>query len=104
MQAVLNKIENTTSSIQYFLAKLENADNIAKNEIENKLVSIGKTAVPELVNQLQIVQGVKRGVVAMTLIRIGDDSIECLKDAARNNKDFEWVAKYLITEINGQAA
>lgn len=103
MQAVLNKIENA-NPIHYFLSKLENADNIVKNEIENKLVSIGKTAVPELVNQLQMVQGVKRGVVAMTLIRIGDDSIEYLKEAAKNNKDFEWVAKYLISEINGQAA
>lgn len=104
MQAVLNKIENSSSSIQYFLSKLENADNIAKNEIENMLVNIGKTAVPELVDQLQIVQGVKRGVVAMTLIRIGDDSVEYLQKAAKSNKDFEWVAKYLITEINGKAA
>jgi len=104
MQAVLNKIENTANSIQYFLSKLENADNIAKNEIENMLVNIGKNAVPELVDQLQIVQGVKRGVVAMTLIRIGDDSVECLKKAASTNKEFEWVAKYLITEINGQVA
>jgi len=104
MQAVLNKIENSSSSIQYFLSKLENADNIAKNEIENMLVNIGKNGVPELVNQLQIVQGVKRGVVAMTLIRIGDDSIEYLQQAARNNKDFEWVAKYLISEIGVKAA
>lgn len=104
MQAVLNKMENTTDTISYFLSKLENADNIAKNEIENRLVSIGKTAVPELVDQLQIVQGVKRGVVAMTLIRIGDDSIEYLKRAAKTNKEFEWVARYLITEINGKAA
>lgn len=104
MQAVLNKIENTTNSIQYFLSKLENADNIAKNEIENKLVSIGKKALPELVDQLQVVQGIKRGVVAMTIIRIGDASIEYLKEAARMNKDFEWVARYLITEINGKAA
>ncbi len=104
MQAVLNKIENTSNSIQYFLSKLENADSIAKNEIENKLVNIGSSAVEELVDQLQVVQGVKRGVVAMTLIRIGDDSIEYLQKAARNNKDFEWVAKYLITEINGKVA
>lgn len=92
------------NSIQYFLSKLENADNVAKNEIENKLVCIGQDAVPELVNQLQVVQGTKRGVVAMTLIRIGDASVEYLKKAARDNKDFEWVAKYLITEIKGQAA
>lgn len=104
MQAVLNKIENTAGSIQYFLSKLENADNIAKNEIENILVSIGKNAVGELVEQLQVVQGIKRGVVAMTLIRIGDDSIEYLKKAAKDNKDFEWVARYLIAEISGKAA
>lgn len=103
MQAVLNKIESL-DSIQYFLSKLENADNIAKNEIENMLVNIGKAAVPELVDQLQVVQGVKRGVVAMTLIRIGDASIEYLKRAAKINKDFEWVAKYLITEIEGTKA
>lgn len=104
MQAVLNKIENQAGSIQYFLSKLENADNIAKNEIENILVNIGRDALPELVDQLQVIQGIKRGVVAMTLIRIGDDSIEYLKKAAQNNKDFEWVARYLITEIKGQAA
>lgn len=104
MQAVINTLDNTTESIKYFLSKLENADNIAKNEIENMLVNIGKNRVGELVDQLQVVQGVKRGVVAMTLIRIGDASIEYLKQAARNNKDFEWVAKYLITEIKGKAA
>lgn len=53
MQAVINKIENT-NSIQYFLSKLEDADNAAKNQIENMLVSIGADAVPELVNQLQL--------------------------------------------------
>jgi|AGTN01.1.fsa_nt_gi hypothetical protein len=102
MQAVLNKIENTTNSIQYFLSKLENADTVAKNEIENILVNIGKSAVGELVEQLQVVQGIKRGVVAMTLIRIGNDSIEYLQKAAKTNKDFEWVARYLIAEISGK--
>jgi len=71
-----------------------------KNEIENMLVDIGSSAVPELVNQLQIVRGLKRGVVAMTLIRIGSPSVEYLKKAASLNKDFEWVAEYLISEIN----
>jgi len=104
MQAVLNKIENTSNSIQDFLSRLENADNIAKNEIENSLVNLGKTALGELVEQLQIVRGVKRGVVAMTLIRIGNDSIEYLQQAAKINKDFEWVAKYLIAEIGGKVA
>lgn len=103
MQAVLNKVENN-SSIQYFLTKLETADNFAKNEIENQLVSIGTSAVPELVSQLQVVRGIKRGVVAMSLIRIGDASIEHLQRAARENADFAWIAQYLITEINGSIA
>jgi hypothetical protein len=103
MQAVINKIENT-SSIQHFLTRLESADNTTKNEIENMLVNIGKSAVPELVSQLQVIKGVKRGVVAMTLIRIGADSVEPLRAAARDNEDFAWVAKYLITEINCEMA
>ena len=92
------------NSIEYFLTKLENADNIAKNEIENSIVNIGSKAVPELVNKLQTVRGTQRGVVAMSLIRIGEASIECLRNAAANNRDFEWIAKYLISEIKGQVA
>ena len=89
-------------SVEEILGKLETADNTTKNRIENILVDKGKSVVPELVHQLQV--GVKRGVVAMTLIRIGEASVEYLKKAANNNKDFEWVAKYLISEIKGVAA
>jgi len=76
----------------------------AKNEIENKLVDIGSQAVPELVNQLQVLRGLKRGVVAMTLIRIGAPSVEYLQKAACENKEFQWVADYIISEINSVAA
>ena len=85
--------------VKEILGKLETADNITKNKLENELVERGSAVVPELVNQLQVVRGIKRGVVAMTLIRIGEASVEYLKKAASNNKDFEWVAKYLISEI-----
>ena len=91
-------------SVQEILVKLENADNTTKNKLENILVDQGKSVVPELVNQLKIVKGVKRGVVAMSLIRIGEASVEYLRKAASDNKDFEWVAKYLISEIKGIAA
>ena len=40
----------------------------------------------------------------MTLIRIGEASVEYLRKAASDNKEFEWVAKYLISEIQGLAA
>jgi len=88
-------------SVKEILSMLNNSD---KNEIENMLVDIGSSAVPELVEQLQVVRGLTRGVVAMTLIRIGDSSIDYLKKAAQNNKDFEWVAEYLISEIQCKKA
>ena len=90
--------------VDEILCKLETADNATKNKLENILVDQGKSVVPELVSKLQVIRGVKRGVVAMTLIRIGEPSVEYLKQAASNNKDFEWVAKYLISEIKGIAA
>ena len=90
--------------VDEILCKLDTADNTTKNQLENKLVAQGTAVVPELVNKLQSVRGIQRGVVAMTLIRIGEASIEYLRKAASDNKDFEWVAKYLISEIQGIAA
>jgi len=90
--------------VDEILGKLETADNTTKSELENELVEQGSAVVPELVSRLQIVKGVKRGVVAMTLIRIGKASVDCLKKAASDNKDFEWVANYLISEINSTMA
>ena len=91
-------------SVNEILSELENADNTTKNQIENELVSIGESVVPQLVDQLQVVRGIKRGVVAMTLIRLGDASVKYLEKAAHDNKDFEWVAEYLIREIKGSIA
>ena len=88
-------------TVNDILNKLENADNSTKNELENILVNFGSSAVPVLVDELQVVRGIKRGVVAMTLIRIGDASVKYLEKAAKDNKDFEWVAEYLIREIKG---
>lgn len=90
--------------VDEILCKLETADNTTKNQLENKLVAQGSAVVPELVSKLQSVRGIKRGVVAMTLIRIGEASVEYLRKAASDNKDFEWVARYLISEIKGIAA
>jgi hypothetical protein len=90
--------------INEYLDRLETADNNAKNAIENELVRMGKEAVPSLVDSLQVVKGKTRGIVAMVLIRIGESSIDYLRRAAETNSEFEWVANYLITEINGAAA
>ena len=101
---MLSKIVNGVSRMQSVKEILSLLNESDKNEIENMLVGIGTPAVPELVEQLQVVRGLTRGVVAMTLIRIGDSSIDYLRKAAQNNKDFEWVAEYLISEIKGSKA
>lgn len=88
------------NSVAAILSKLEKADNKSKSMLENQLVNFGGQAVPELVKNLSIVKGSVRGVVAMTLIRIGEPSIEVLREAAAENKNLEWIAEYLITEIN----
>ena len=51
--------------VDEILCKLETADNMTKNQLENRLVAQGSAVVPELVTKLQSVRGVKRGVVAM---------------------------------------
>ena len=63
----------------------------------------GLSVAPEY-KKGQFVKGSTRGVVAMTLIRIGEPSVDFLKKAASVNKDFEWVASYLIEEIKGAKA
>lgn len=80
---------------------LEQLDNNNKNQLENEIVSMGSSAVPVLVEKLQTSKGLVRGVVAMSLIRIGEDSVSLLKEAANKNHDFSWVADYLINEIEG---
>ena len=104
---IINKIligDKNMHFVDEILVKLETADNTTKNKLENELVEQGSAVVPALVSKLQNISGVKRGVVAMTLIRIGEASIEYLRKAASDNKDFEWVANYLISEIQGIAA
>ena len=80
---------------------LEKLDNNNKNQLENEIVNMGSSAVPVLVEKLQTTKGLVRGVVAMSLIRIGEDSVSLLKEAANKNQEFTWVADYLINEIEG---
>jgi len=100
MQAILEKPKTLNENVDILLSKLENADNKIKNDIENKLVRMGEGAVEELIHQLQTLKGTSRGVVAMSIIRIGECAVECLKREAQINREFEWVADYLISEIN----
>ncbi|MFA6989397.1 MAG: hypothetical protein WC197_04945 [Candidatus Gastranaerophilaceae bacterium] len=92
---------NLNEGINYLLNIVQNADANIKNEIENRIVKIGVKAVPDLINCIQNNKGTSRGIAAMSLIRIGYDSVPFLKETAGSNKDFAWVADYLIKEIEG---
>ncbi len=101
MQAVINeKINlNVVDGIGALIERLETADNVAKSAIENKIVAMGEKVVEYLADALPTLQGVKRGVVAMSLIRIGEDALYALQRRAEENAETAWIYNYLISEI-----
>ena len=107
MQAVLAKETksidiNLNQTLERLFNDLDTADNMTKNAIENDIVRFGSSAADFLVNKVRTARGAQRGVAAMSLIRIGEDSIKPLKDAAMKDMNFQWVANYLIREISGR--
>lgn len=105
MQAVLTNLNLTENNLKCELSnlfeQLENADNVLKSSIENKVVSFGNAAIEFLINKLVASRGTQRGVAAMSLIRIGESSIQPLRKLACENKNYNWVANYIIKEIKG---
>ena len=95
MQAVVNNL-NISEKLDYLLSDV---DNSTKNDVENKIVSMGERVVEVLVDKLRTLTGLKRGIVAMSLIRIGESSIAPLKALACNDSEYQWVADYLLSEI-----
>ncbi len=104
MQAVLTNNVNVQSeynldqTLERLFGDLDTADNMTKNAIEK----FGASAVDFLVNKVRTAKGAQRGVAAMSLIRIGEDSIKPLKDVAIKDMSFQWIANYLIREISGR--
>ncbi len=100
MQAVVNsniiKQDNISEKLDYLLADV---DNSTKNDVENTIVSMGAKVVNALVEKLRTLKGLQRGVVAMSLIRIGESSIAPLKALAVEDREYQWMADYLLSEI-----
>ena len=103
MQAVLNKTrvyeENKEAKLDTLIKMLQDADAKTKSDIENRIVSMGEGIANLLVDRLQNAKGTQRGVIAMSLIRLGECSIAPLKKLAKDSSEFEWIANYLISEI-----
>ena len=70
-----------------------------KDRLENTLVSMGDSIIPNLIDSIQNTNGEARGFFAMVLIRIGESCIPFLKKEAEENNNFKWMAEYLINEI-----
>lgn len=100
MQAVVNsnvlKQDNLNEKLEYLLA---DANTTTKNEIENSIVAMGVKVINLLVNKLKTLKGIQRGIVAMSIIRFGEHSIEPLKEFACENSDCQWMADYLLSEL-----
>lgn len=106
MQAVLTtsairEIKDIKFELSTLFEKLNSADNNLKSTIENEVVSYGESAIEFLIDKLTGSKGVQRGVAAMSLIRIGEGSINPLRQLAEANKNFAWVSEYIIKEIEG---
>jgi len=87
--------------IPYLLSAATNADNKVRNDIENAIVKIGEAGIPILVKSLESPSGRTKAIAAMVLIRLGSNSIEPLRQAFKNNKEYSWVVDYIINEIEG---
>jgi len=100
MQAVMNsnlmKQDNISEKLDFLLSSVEPA---TKNDVENSIVALGARAVNALVDKLRTLKGLQRGIVAMSLIRIGQSSVAPLKALATENNEYQWMADYLLSEI-----
>lgn len=100
MQAVVSanllKQENIKEKLEYLLSDV---DSTTKNDVENSIVAMGSKVVEILVDKLKTLKGLQRGIVAMSIIRIGESAIAPLKEFACENKECQWMADYLLSEI-----
>ena len=98
MQAIINSsIKDTVSEkVDYLLSAV---DSSTKNDVENSIVALGSKAVNTLIEKLGTLKGLQRGIVAMSLIRIGESAIGPLKAYAMEHTENQWMADYLLSEI-----
>lgn len=100
MQAVVNSNILTQDTISEKLDYLlSDVDNTTKNDVENTIVAMGAKVVHTLVEKLRTLKGLQRGIVAMSLIRIGESSREPLMALATQCDEYQWMADYLLSEI-----
>ena len=101
MQAVIDsnlniKQDNISEKLDFLLSDV---DSTTKNDVENSIVALGARAVNALVEKLRTLKGIQRGIVAMSLIRIGESAVVPLKALATENSEYQWMADYLLSEI-----
>ncbi len=96
MQAVLNNNTSISEKLDYLLSDV---DTTTKNDVENSIVAMGSRAVNSLIEKLRTLKGLQRGIVAMSLIRIGESAKAPLMAFATENQDCRWMADYLLSEI-----
>ena len=96
MQAIISNTLNINEKLDYLLADVNPS---TKNDVENSIVALGGAVAEALVDKLKTLTGLQRGVVAMSLIRIGQSAVAPLKALAMNDAQNQWMADYLLSEL-----
>lgn len=92
---------SNAQKITYLFEMLKNADPVLSENVENQLVEIGKNQIGQVVKTLENPNMLVKKHAAMTLIRIGPDSIEPLLNEYSHRKELSWMTDFIIQEITG---
>lgn len=85
------------------LRKAEVADRNEKAIIENKIINLGYKTIPAMIDAIKDSSKSTRAIAAMVLIRMGKVAINPIMDAFKNSRE-QWIADYIINEIQGTQA
>jgi HEAT repeat protein len=91
--------------IEYLIESLEDADKATAAKAENLLTSIGKPAVPFLVQGLKANHNRVKSVCAMVLVRIGQPAIDSIEEFYLRNLNrpkVRWIAEFILDELGSQ--
>lgn len=95
---------NDSSKISSLFEILKNSDPVLSAIIENQLVDLGKFQIDQIVKGLASSNSIIKKHAAMTLIRIGPDSIAPLVNEYSNKKELCWMIDFIVGEITCQAS
>ena len=91
--------------IEFLIESLEDADKATADKAENLLTRIDRPAIPYLIQGLKSPHRRVKAVCAMVLIRIGQASVEDVKEFYVRNASrakIRWIAEFILSELGSE--